>query len=98
MNNKADCNQHKHPDYKHEIPKLNRAIGQLEGVKKMINEHRYCPDILTQLKAARCAIKAIEKNILLTHLENCVAESFINEKNVKEKILEIKKLIDKMNE
>ena len=77
MNNKADCNQHKHPDYKHEIPKLNRAIGQLEGVKKMINEHRYCPDILTQLKAARCAIKAIEKNILFVSLSRTGTHSVL---------------------
>ncbi len=97
MENKH-CENHEHPDYKNEIPKLNRVIGQLEGVKKMINEHRYCPDILIQLKAARSAIKSIEKNILSTHLEKCVAESFTNNENVQDKIKEINQLINKLSD
>jgi len=93
-----NCENHEHPDYKNEIPKLNRVIGQLEGVKKMINEHRYCPDILIQLKAARSAIKSVEKNILSTHLEKCVADSFMDNENVQEKIKEISKLFNKLSE
>lgn len=87
-----------HPSHKHEIPRLNRAIGQLEGIKKMIEEQRYCPEILIQLKAVRSAIKSIEKNILTTHLEHCVAESFNNKEDAKQKIMEIKTLLDKMQE
>lgn len=42
---KKDMNSKKseNPNHKHEIPRLNRAIGQLEGIKKMIEEQRYCP-------------------------------------------------------
>ena len=61
----------------------------------MINEQRYCLDILIQLKAVRSAIKAVESNILKRHLENCVVESFSNEAEAKKKILEIKNLLDK---
>ena len=89
------CGEHHNPSHKNEIPRLNRAIGQLEGIKKMINEQRYCPDILIQLKAVRSAVKAVESNILKTHLENCVVESFSNEAEAKKKILEIKNLLDK---
>ena len=78
------------PSHKHEIPRLNRAIGQLEGIKKMIEEQRYCPDIIVQLKAVRSAIKHIESNILKTHLEECVAKSFSDSEIAKEKIMEIK--------
>lgn len=84
------------PCHKHEIPRLNRAIGQLEGIKKMIEEQRYCPDIIIQLKAVRSAIKHVESNILKTHLEECVAKSFSDTETAKEKIMEIKVLLDKM--
>lgn len=84
------------PSHKKEIPRLNRAIGQLEGIKKMIEEQRYCPDIIIQLKAVRSAIKHIESNILKTHLEDCVAASFMDKEDAKQKILEIKNLLDKM--
>ncbi len=95
--NKNKCEDKKqNPNHKHVLPRLNRAMGQLEGIKKMINEQRYCPDILLQLKAVRSAIKSIEGNILQTHLEHCVIESFNNKDDAKEKILEIKKLLDKI--
>ena len=89
-------NSTENPSHKQEIPRINRAIGQLEGIKKMIEEQRYCPDIIIQLKAVRSAIKHVESNILKTHLENCVASSFENKEEAKEKILKIKKLLDKM--
>ena len=46
-------NSTENPSHKQEIPRINRAIGQLEGIKKMIEEQRYCPDIIIQLKAVR---------------------------------------------
>lgn len=84
-----------HPSHKAEIPRINRAIGQLEGIKKMIEDKRYCPDIIIQLKAVRSAIKRVESNILKTHLQNCVASSFSND-DAKQKIEEIKNLLDKL--
>ena len=89
-------NHSQHPSHKHEIPRLNRAIGQLEGIKKMIEERRYCPDIIIQLKAVQSAIKHIETNILKTHLEECVKSSFSDPEAAKEKINEIKNLLDKL--
>ena len=94
--NNSQNHEHKNPCHKHEIPRLNRAIGQLEGIKKMIEEQRYCPDIIIQLKAVRSAIKHIESNILKTHLEDCVASSFADSEDAKQKIMEIKNLLDKM--
>lgn len=87
--------KHRHPCHKQEIPRLNRVIGQLEGVKKMIEELRYCPDILIQLRAARSAIRAVESNILKTHLQSCVAQSFASEEGKEQKLNELKELFDR---
>lgn len=54
--------------------RLNRAIGQLGGVKAMIEEDRYCGDVLTQLAAAESAIKSVRRLVLQDHLETCVVE------------------------
>lgn len=51
-----------------QVPRLNRAMGQLEGIKGVISEGQYCVDILTQLKAARSAIKTIELSVLDAHM------------------------------
>lgn len=99
MNNKdidkKCCSSHVNPSHESEIPRLNRAIGQLDGIKKMIDDKRYCLDILIQLKAVRSAIKSIESNILKTHLEYCVKGSFADKNDAEKKILEIKDLFDK---
>ena len=62
----------------------------------MIAEERYCLDILTQLRAARTAIRAVEAEIYKRHLESCVANSLMNPKESAEKITEIKKFMDFM--
>lgn len=64
-----------HPSHLEQIPRLNRAIGQLEGVKRMIEGGEYCVDIMTQLRAARSAIKTIELGVLNTHMRSCLART-----------------------
>lgn len=54
--------------------RLNRAIGQLNGVKAMIDDNRYCGDVLTQLAAAESAVHSISAILLQNHLETCVVE------------------------
>ncbi|MBP9741850.1 MAG: metal-sensitive transcriptional regulator [Burkholderiales bacterium] len=81
-------NLQKSPNYEGEIAKLNRAIGQLEGVKKMIEEQRYCVEILQQSKASRSAIKNIEQNVLKKYIQMCLlkAAKNKNEEEILEKI------------
>ena len=55
--------------------RLNRIIGQLEGIKKMINEDRYCDDVLTQLAASDKAIKNLSAILFQEHLSTCVVDS-----------------------
>lgn len=64
-----------HPSHKAELPRLNRISGQVDGIKKMIEEGRYCPDILTQLRAARAALRTVESAILESHLGHCVSDA-----------------------
>ncbi|PZQ45768.1 MAG: hypothetical protein DI551_06405 [Micavibrio aeruginosavorus] len=67
--------KHSHPDHSTDIPRLNRIGGQIAGVKKMIEDDRHCPEILTQIRAARAALKGLEASILERHLNHCVMES-----------------------
>ena len=55
--------------------RINRIIGQLNGVKRMIAEDRYCEDVLVQLSAVGSAVKSVSSLILDRHLHSCVVES-----------------------
>ena len=54
--------------------RLNRAIGQLNGVKSMIEDNRYCGDVLTQLAAAESAVRRVSEMLLEEHMRTCVVE------------------------
>ena len=86
------CSKDKYPDHSQEISRLNRIDGQIDGVRKMIEERRYCPDIMIQLKAISAAAQAVEANILRSHLEGCVAKAF-ESKDCEEKEQKIDELI-----
>jgi DNA-binding FrmR family transcriptional regulator len=62
--------------HEEELVRLRRIEGQIRGVQKMIEEKRYCIDILTQLSSIVGAIKSVEENILERHLKGCVHQSF----------------------
>ena len=54
--------------------RLNLMIGQLNGIKKMLDENRYCGDILTQIAAVESALQSMGYIILKEHMETCVTE------------------------
>ena len=54
--------------------RINRAVGQLNGIKAMVEDDRYCGDVLTQLAAVESAVKAISREVMQDHLETCVVE------------------------
>ena len=84
------------PSHKEHIPKLNRIDGQLQAVKRMIGEERYCVDILTQLKAIRGALMRVQKEVLRTHLQMCVQSAIVEKdrSETEKKIKEVLKLLD----
>lgn len=95
MTKESCCHNQKHPSHQKQLPHLNRISGQVEGIKKMIEERRYCPEILTQLRAIRSAIKSMELRILDVHLSSCVTEACLSQdqNEQRKKIEEIQELI-----
>jgi DNA-binding FrmR family transcriptional regulator len=60
-------------DIKAEATKrLNRIEGQVRGLARMVEEDRYCIDIVTQIAAARAALRRLEEEILKDHVGHCV--------------------------
>lgn len=85
-----------HPSHSEQLPRLNRAAGQIEGVKRMIGEGQYCVDILTQLRAVRSALKTIELGVLEKHMKSCLTDSCCTgEKQRGDQIDEIMTLLKK---
>ena len=74
---------------------INKIAGQMNGIKKMIDDDRYCSDILIQLLAIEKAIKSLEMVILDNHLKTCVVNDIKN--NDLSSLDEITDLIKKMD-
>lgn len=87
------CKEHEHPDHSKRLAGLNRAIGQLEGVKRMIQNRRSCDDILTQLRAARSAVKTIESKVLEQHLHACMTDALVQKTDPEEAKQRIESLV-----
>lgn len=71
------CNRVKHrteQERKDLISRLNRIEGQVRGVKGMVEEERYCVDILNQVSAIQAALNGFSKELLATHIRTCVLE------------------------
>lgn len=56
--------------------RLKRIEGQVRGISRMVEEDRYCIDLLTQLQAVRAALHKVEEAILKDHVQHCVAHAF----------------------
>lgn len=57
------------------INRLNRIAGQVRGIAQMIEEKRYCLDILTQMQAVKSALTKVESEVLKDHAATCVADA-----------------------
>ncbi|HEX2580482.1 MAG TPA: metal-sensitive transcriptional regulator [Dongiaceae bacterium] len=55
--------------------RLRRIEGQTRGILRMVEEDRYCVDILSQVEAARAALHKVEELILRDHIDHCVADA-----------------------
>lgn len=55
--------------------RLNRIEGQVKGIRKMVQEGRYCVDVLGQISAAHEGLRGVGKLIMRNYLENCVTSS-----------------------
>lgn len=84
-------------DRKKVEPLLKTARGQIDGVLKMIEDNRYCMDIMMQLQAVESLVHKAQREVLRGHLSGCAQDAFeTGDQNEREqKIAEIIKLLDK---
>ncbi len=64
------------PSHADQLSNLNRIEGQIRGISKMIEEGRYCLDILNQCRSVHAALTSIEKKIFRRFLDTCVKDAF----------------------
>jgi DNA-binding FrmR family transcriptional regulator len=57
------------------LKRLARLKGQIEGIGRMIEQERYCPDVLQQFAAVHAALRAAERVLLANHLERCATHA-----------------------
>lgn len=76
------------------LNRLSRLQGQIGGVRKMIEEDRYCGDVLIQIAAIEKALEKVGLTILRTHMETCVKEDLQNGKTAS--LNEAIKLIERL--
>ncbi len=67
-----------HPANRDALKRLSIIGGQVKGLQRMVEEEKYCIDILTQISAVRSALNKVGQMILKRHIESCVANSFQN--------------------
>ena len=81
----------KFPSHQDQLSRLKRIEGQVRGVQKMIEDGRYCVDIITQLESITSAIAGLQEHILRRHLEHCVSDAMRSgsKTDKQEKITEI---------
>jgi DNA-binding FrmR family transcriptional regulator len=85
----------KNPSHESNLVALRRIEGQVRGVQKMIEERKYCIDIINQIYAIKGAFSRVEEKILKKHFQHCVTEAIkgTSEKEKQQKLDEIIKLI-----
>jgi len=83
--------------HKEQLVSLKRIEGQIRGVQKMVEDERYCVDIITQLHSVIGAILSVEDRIFRRHLEGCVTDSLKGKSQIEKqkKIDEVIKLIQR---
>lgn len=73
--------------------RLARIEGQVRGLSRMIDEDRYCIDVLTQVKAVSAALKKVEGELLKDHADHCLAAAIASE-DLQEREEKVAELID----
>ena len=77
--------------------RLNRIEGQVRGLSRMVEEERYCIDIVTQISAIRAALRRVEEEILRDHVSHCVEHAIAsgNKADQRRKIEELMNVVSR---
>jgi DNA-binding FrmR family transcriptional regulator len=88
-----------YPDHKGQLTRLARIEGQIKGITRMIEERRYCVDIVSQIKAVQAALKQVQMGVLEKHIHHCVAGAANSgdAAQLNEKIEEIVQVVAKLD-
>jgi DNA-binding FrmR family transcriptional regulator len=75
--------------------RLGRIEGQVRGLSRMVDEDRYCIDIVTQISAVRAALRRVEEEVLRDHVGHCVEHAITsgNKTDQREKVAELMAVI-----
>ena len=81
-------------EYKDLTNRLSRIEGQVRGIRKMLEEDAYCPDIMVQVAAVKSALDGFNSVLLSNHIKTCVVDDLINgdEDSIEELISTIRKI------
>jgi CsoR family transcriptional regulator, copper-sensing transcriptional repressor len=79
------------------IKRLNRIEGQVRGLSRMVDEDRYCIDIVTQIAAVRAALRRLEEEVLRDHVGHCVEHAIAsgNKTEQRQKIEELMAVVSR---
>jgi DNA-binding FrmR family transcriptional regulator len=67
------------------LNRLNRIAGQVRGIARMVEENRYCIDVLTQVQAVRAALARVETEMLKDHLGHCIEGAIVSGDKVEQR-------------
>ena len=73
------------------LKRLNRIEGQVRGLSRMVEDDRYCIDVVTQISAVRAALRKVEEEVLREHVAHCVEHAIRSgdSKQQREKVAEL---------
>ena len=82
-------------EYKSLLNRLSRIEGQVRGIRSMVENEAYCPDILIQVSAVNAALNAFNRELLANHIKTCVSTDIKNgkEETIDELVSTLQKLM-----
>lgn len=95
----CDCNvrikERSEKEYRDLLNRLSRVEGQVRGLKRMVEENVYCPDIMIQVAAVKAALDSFNSELLSNHIKTCVTQDIKNgdESSVDELVETVRKIM-----
>jgi CsoR family transcriptional regulator, copper-sensing transcriptional repressor len=79
------------------LKRLGRIEGQVRGLARMVEEDRYCIDVVTQISAVRAALRRLEEEVLRDHVAHCVEHAIAagNKADQRQKVAELMDVIER---
>jgi CsoR family transcriptional regulator, copper-sensing transcriptional repressor len=87
-----------YPSHADQLERLSKIEGQLKGIRRMIEDRRYCMDILPQIRAVHGGLRQVELGVLESHVNHCVMEAVQarNSGAVRDKIDEVVRVLSRI--